>query len=143
MGIKMKVVFLDFDGVLIPLGKASISDRTVGAATEQLKSLLKKEPEAKIVISSAWRRNGLGYCKIFLEGLGIDPDRVIGMTDFERGSRGYQIQCYLKRNREVTHFVILDDNGDMDDLKTRLVKTSPLIGLTKEDVEKAIEILNR
>lgn len=138
----MKVVFLDFDGVVVPFGKASLSDKSVAAAVKNINSFLEKEKDLKIVISSAWRSHGLGYCKRYLDGLGINPDRVVGLTNDEKGNRGHQIQCYLNRNPEVKQFVIFDDNSDMGDLMHKLVKTNSFVGFTKENAAQAEEILN-
>jgi len=139
----MRVVFLDFDGVVVPFGKASLSDKAVATASKNFQKFLDKDPSIKIVISSAWRQHGIGYCKRFLEGLGIDVSRIVGLTDNERGSRGYQIQCYLKRNPEVKQFVIVDDTSDMGDLTHKLVKTNSFIGFTEGDIEKALEMINQ
>jgi hypothetical protein len=143
MGFKMKVIFQDWDGVLVPFGKASLSDKAVGRAVDNFKALLAKEPTMKIVLSTAWRQHGMAYCKRFLDGLGINPDLVIGMTGDERGSRGHQIQLYLNRHPEVTKFVIVDDNSDMGDLTHKLVKTNSFVGFTEKDIDLAVEILNK
>lgn len=139
----MKVIFLDFDGVIVPFGKASLSDKAIAEAVKHFNSLLAKEPDAKIVISSAWRQHGLGYCKRFLQGLGIDSERVVGITGTEKGSRGYQIQAYLCREPQIKQFVILDDWSDMDHLMNKLVKCSSFIGLTAKEVDLAVETLNK
>jgi hypothetical protein len=138
----MNVVFLDFDGVILPFGKPSLADKAIVEAVKNFNALLKSEPELKIVISSAWRKHGINYCKRFLEGLGIDSEKVVGITNDEYGSRGFQIQCYLNRNKDVVKFVILDDQSDMDHLMMKLVHTNPLMGLTEKDVEQAVAILN-
>lgn len=138
----MKVIFLDFDGTILPMGKASLNDKAVGKAVNHFKTIMKEVPGVKIVISSAWRKHGIGYCKRFLDGLGIDPEAVVGITGHERTSRGQQIQLYLNRNTEVKQFVILDDVSDMDHLLNKLVHISPLIGVTEADAKRAVEILN-
>jgi len=130
--------FLDFDGVVIVNGVFS------KAAVFNLNSLLEKEPELKIVISSSWRHKGLEFCKILLEENGIDSDKVIGMTDakLSEEGRGGHIERYLY-SHDVDKFVILDDQGpkDMDNISSYLVKTNPFVGLTASDVAKAIKIL--
>ena len=58
-------------------------------------------------------------------------------------TRGHEIMFSLLRQKEdVESFVILDDIEEMDYLDPWLVRTSPKIGLTEEDVEKATELLN-
>jgi hypothetical protein len=96
-----------------------------------------------LVISSAWRQHGLGYCKRFLQGLGVDSERVIGLTGTENGDRGHQIQAYLNREPQIKQFVILDDWSDMGNLMNKLVKCSSFVGLTAKDVDLAVEILNQ
>lgn len=50
--------------------------------------------------------------------------------------RGLQIDCYLKHHPEIKNFVIFDDS-DVD----LFFQTNPIVGLTKEDVEIAINLL--
>lgn len=137
----MKVIFLDFDGVFLVFGKPSLSDEANKKAIANLKEFFDKEKDLKIVISSAWRANGMSYCKRFLDGLGLPGDRVVGMTGDERGDRGYQIQAYLNRNPEVKKFVIIDDNSDMPTMLNKIVKTNSFIGFTEADAAKASAIL--
>ena len=141
MGNKVNVIFLDFDGVFLVFGKPSLMDEANQKAIENLKKFFEKEKDLKIVISSAWRANGISYCKRFLDGLGLPGDRVVGMTGDERGDRGYQIQCYLNRHPEVEKFVIIDDNSDMPTMLDKVVKTNSFIGFTEADVARASEIL--
>lgn len=139
----MKIILMDWDGVICPFGKTSLADKAIVKAVDNFKAFLTKEPTVKIVLSTAWRQHGMAYCKRFLEGLGIDPDRVVGMTGDERGDRGYQIQLYLNRHPEVKQFVIVDDNSDMGDLTHKLVKTNSFVGFTEKDIDLAIEVLNK
>lgn len=102
---------------------------------------MKEESDLKIVISSAWRHLGMEKLKEIFEANDIDSTRIVGLTGYENGPRGHQIQCYLDRNPEVKHFAILDDNSDMADLLTKLVKTSSWVGLTSKQVLQVIETL--
>lgn len=138
----MKAIMLDIDGVLLPFSKP-LGDEAVKKAVKNMNSFLDKNPDVKIVISSAWRIHGISYCKRFLDGLGLPGDRVVGMTGDERGDRGHQIQCYLNRHPEITKFVIVDDNSDMPTMLNKLVKTFPLVGFTEADAERASEVLNQ
>ncbi|MCX9024639.1 MAG: HAD domain-containing protein [Candidatus Methanoperedens sp.] len=139
----MKVLFLDFDGVL-----NSYKDRNFGrefskAPCENLNTLLERIKDLKIVISSAWRHLGLEECKEVLKENGINTDRVIDITGDERGERGHQIQCWLDRNPGVTGMAIVDDESDMADLKSKLVKTNGFIGLTSKHVDEIVETLDK
>ena len=70
-----------------------------------------------------------------------DPDKKYEMT-FDRGAEIFKWLC----DHDDCDYVILDD--DIEDIKpyfkkTVIIKTSYKTGLTKEDVEKAINILNK
>ena len=104
-----------------------------------------RESQAKVVVSSTWR---LGYdaqgLQILLESQGFVGE-VVGKTpDMPAKQRGHEIRRWLKDNgRPLTNFVILDDDSDMAGLAHRLVKTSCKLGLEREHVEKALEIIRR
>jgi len=111
---------------------------------------------AEVVVSSAWRQhfaNQEKLCEFLEKRAGIIPGRIIGQTPvFYPGAkmslprvRGRQIQAYLDENHagETLQIVILDDNGGMEHLKPRFVQTDEEYGLTQEEAEKAIAILNR
>ena len=139
----MKVVFVDFDGVLNSFASHRLASGETfsAAACGNLNVILEAVPELKIVVSSAWRIWGLEKMREILEKNGIDKSRVIDITGDEKGSRGYQIQCWLDRNPGVTNIVILDDDSDMDHLMNKLVKTNSFIGLTETGAKQAIKVL--
>lgn len=141
----MKVVFLDFDGVLNTFPHEGTGLGLEKVPCINLEYLLKKLPDIKIVVSSAWRLHGLEYCKEALKEQGIDPRRVIDITGDElldgKFHRGNQIDCWLKRNPEADRFVILDDSRDQNPHMDKLVRTNPMKGLTQDDVERAMAIL--
>lgn len=142
----MKVVFLDFDGVLNSRETTPEFglDETLIARLNRLLA----HTGAKVVISSSWRRcHSLEYCIATLENAGFKGE-VLGATperEREWGSpstpRGFEIQDWLHANPEVEAFVILDDEGDMEHLLPFLVRTSMVSGLQDEHVDRAIEIL--
>jgi hypothetical protein len=143
----MKVLFLDIDGVLNLIPKSSSDGKFDKTCMINLEYLLNKVTDLKIVVSSAWRKNGLDSVRNTLKENGIDPRKVIDITgdeqsEDEKDHRGYQVECWLKRNPEVKSFAIVDDNTDFVPLKNKLVKTSPHKGLTQANVEKLIEILS-
>lgn len=156
----MKVIFLDFDGVI-----------TTEASKWRLdtdKMLLVKricdETSAKIVISSSWRRFTLEdtfnmlseYEQSGKEVPFILKDYVVGITNrmyaFKEGNvhihyglpRGCEISRYLTEHKDISKYVILDDDADMLlEQAPYFINTNWGLGINEQDVEKAIEILNK
>lgn len=138
----MKVIFLDFDGVMNPENNYKPDCVFSKAAVKNLNKILSECPEAKIVVSSAWRHKGLKFVKDTLDKNGIDSGRVEGITDLpHRTDRGHHIERYLEDHKKIKQFVILDDRNDMDKVLDHLVKTSTIVGLTGKDAEAAIKML--
>lgn len=152
----MKVIFLDFDGVLnnepfLRKSTGSFAPENIAA----LNALLRAVPDAMLVISSTWRRGRTaGSLAARLEAEGMLAGRVWSVTpDLDRpvaGSklylgtpRGAEIRAWLDEHTIESH-VILDDDDDMDGTDpSRFVQTTMLHGLTLEDAKRAMEILNR
>jgi hypothetical protein len=154
----MKVVFLDFDGVLnsknwrnIPRSQKEI-DRDLDPAAIALLNDLLEVSGANVVISSSWRWS----CRLpsiveDMMTLGFKyPERVIGFTPYLNRynsglkhpmTRGEEVALWLKQV-PVEAFVILDDRPEFDNLKDNLVLTDREHGLQKEHVEHAMEILD-
>jgi hypothetical protein len=59
--------------------------------------------------------------------------------------RGMEVQEWLNtKGKKVSHYVILDDMDNMlPEQQNHFVQTNPEVGITEEDAEKAIAILNR
>lgn len=152
----MKVIFLDFDGVLIGNGYTSI------AKMKLLKQLV-DQTEAKIVISSSWRKHTLSDKITSLElavKSGIIPfslkEYIVGITPrmyaFKHGerethfriARGNVIQQYINEHDNIAEYVILDDSTDMLlNQKDNFVHIDSNIGLSEIDVIRATSILNK
>jgi hypothetical protein len=154
----MKVIFLDFDGVLnstafhekqdyssFENGEESRDNYLSWAkhldpvAVGRLNVLIEKT-QAKIVISSSWR-GGLNqrFLKDILEVHGFIGE-IVGVTEHLMGPRAREIQDWLLRNR-VENFVILDDSLDAE-IRGHFVNTDFDVGLIDADVEKAVSILD-
>lgn len=155
----MKIVFLDFDGVITTLK----SNWTLDKKKMELVKCICDETGAKIVISSSWRRYTLADT---IEELTTNqtktghepflmPEYIVDVTArmyaFKHGTReihygldrGVEIDRWLWEHPEVTNYVILDDDGDMLlSQKNNFIKTHALRGISKRDVERAIKILN-
>ena len=126
----MKVIFLDFDGVLNSQTsflyesnrrKKHKEQGVKGKVNETLslhccaafQYVLDKYPDVQVVISSTWREiYDLDWLKAKLKEYHIDSSRVIGVTpkDHGSGNRGYEIAWWLNEHPEVTHYVVIDDN---------------------------------
>jgi hypothetical protein len=139
----MKVIFLDFDGVINPISFHHGSGFSKTACAN-IQSILTKDPKVRIVISSSWRRNGLETCQKILKENGIDPTKVIGMIEEKGGfmpdGRDEQITHWLETHKEVKSFVVLDD-FPMPKFGDNYVKTNSYVGLTQKDAEIVERIL--
>jgi len=157
-----KIIFLDIDGVLNVIPKKW--DKYGGQFHKEFENNLKyliKKTNAKIVISSSWRIDGLQV----MQNMWIDrklPGEVIDITPISRFmekdekdgfNRGYEIKHWLDKN-PTKNYVIIDDDIDMlPEQLNNFVKTSDNIehddcidigyGLTKKCTEQAILILNK
>jgi len=158
-----KVIFLDFDGVLLPQtfekfmdgmhtlsnGKVQTNDKYDNLfaphCIDYLKTII-ENTNAKCVVTSQWR-NSMDYDKIkemFSYRYG-NQIKIIGVTPILNGKkRGEEIAKYLKNNK-VDKYVILDDmdySQFEDNQREYLVKCNEILGITTDEVEKSIELLN-
>ena len=140
-----KIIFLDFDGVLIPLSPDGppASAEAIGNL-----NLLVQLTEAKVVVTSNWR-NGRS-----VEQLEALPKSwgykwsVLGKTQDSDGSRGVDedrgelVESWLATNGPVDAFVIIDDDRTtLEHLAANLVSPSPDKGLQMHDVAEAMHVL--
>lgn len=150
----MKVIFLDVDGVLnrldgmfyrtdvgYDLNKNTYPPYPLDKEKIKMVMKLARETNAKIVLSSSWRREDKGITK--LKHFGLD----IFDTTYKKSyaKREETIKHYLKSN-VVDNYVILDDNSDYFFTDIEIAKHALTIdaydGLTDSDIEKARDILN-
>lgn len=156
----MKIIFLDIDGVLNSRAYDRKRNWDEQTDIDETRLPLIKEivdaTGAKIVLSSTWRQywdrdtnrcdeDGLYINKTFGKfGLSIfDKTPDLGIATVRRD----EISKWLKdTDEEIESFVIIDDyRYGWGDLSEHFVKTEPnfRLGIEKEHVEKAIEILNQ
>jgi hypothetical protein len=151
----MKIIFLDIDGVLnTPTleehdehhhnwpdwgpGLRGMDRRLVAKLNAFVVT------GARIVISSSWR-NLLPPSDIYrrLVEAGMDQELVvIGRTpSFGQSTRAHEIKHWLDTNgQDVTHYVIFDDDHDAD-IHGHFVQVNGSEGLSAENVEHALKIL--
>jgi len=137
----MKVIFLDIDGVLIRLD--SLLSDNVAASPRCVENLnrLTTETGAVIVVSSSWKKLGIGKVTRFLREWGVTGD-IISVTPTDDSlPRGQEIQQWLDNEADAEAFVILDDYDDMADLSDYLIQTDEEEGLTRADVMKATSLI--
>lgn len=148
----MKIIFLDFDGVLnshkwieanqhlFESGQLFMHKHLDHDAVARVDKIC-RETGAKVVISSTWRRfNTLPQLQAILKRHGFTGE-VISTTPILGGPRGNEIARWLRAAGPVESFVIIDDDSDMADLMDRLVRTTFDTGLQDEHVDTAISLL--
>lgn len=166
----MKVIFLDFDGVLNSHQSATfwhnkrdqkqwnneLYQQWQGSLKEYLafefcpialsnvEELFRRVPDLKIVVSSTWRfgETPETLAKI-LAPAKLVAGAIIDVTpSFRDGCRGDEIKYWLDHHPEVTDYVIIDDDADMlEDQKKNFVHTSSLHGFQYGDMLWALRIL--
>ncbi len=150
----MKVIFLDFDGVLNS-DKYVRSCGHFGVIIDPSRMLLLKQliraTDARIVLSTSWREHwspmpdkcdqtGKLINSIFKE-YGLE---IYDKTPDLNFKREQEIERWLADYPSVTHFAVLDDEMlAAPFMDGHFVKTSNLRnGLDEDDVRRAVEILN-
>lgn len=152
----MKIIFLDFDGVIVTLesmfsrrfeGKlkeGGISHDPLSYLAVHFLNDIIEETGAKVVVSSVWRMgNTEQELQNILNKAGFKGE-VIGRTPIRHIERGLEIQEWMDNHADlnIESFVILDDDSDMKHLMKYLVNTDSEFGLRYEHKIQAIKILN-
>jgi hypothetical protein len=145
----MKVIFLDFDGVITIPPKWYLQANLI----KNVKKIV-DATEAKIVVSSSWRmdtveetvdtiigrtkrcpRNKMLYWLI---------DNIYDVTHTYKGLRGQEIMDWLDEHDDVDNYVIIDDDNDFyDEQLYHFVQTNYEDGLTEVETKRAIKVLNK
>lgn len=150
----MKIIFLDFDGVISTYEKGWRFDVE---KIELLKEIVDKT-DAKIVVTSSWKR---GFTEVdnFIKSFYNKPrnkdlknitifdwfaNSIYDITDNNGSWRGDEIQRWIdKHNEEIESYVILDDDSDFRDNQLfNFVQTDTYEGITSREVKLCIKILN-
>lgn len=162
------VIFLDIDGVLNSnfwneSHQMEISDGTlIDQKNIELLAELVNKTGAKIVLHSGWRM----WFDANLKPLRKESERLVNMlddvglsiydvtpdltTEEIRRSKKFslvkadEIILWLKLHEEVTEWIVIDDLDLHNELiGSHQIKTDSRVGLTMEDVEAAMKLLNR
>ncbi len=152
----MKVIFLDFDGVLNSVQYDRSRSADQGNIDETRLVLLKEliaQTGARIVLSTSWRKHW-NHDPSLCDSVGEEINAVFGRSglqiydktpEMKPSNRTAEIRAWLQAHSGVvTDFVILDDIVfGWEELEPCLVKTNPRIGrgLERSHVEKAAALL--
>lgn len=150
----MKVLFLDFDGVLN--SEASfryearqktrvIQDTLSPIACSNLQYILEQDADVKIVISSTWRKlHTMVELQNILGRYGVSSARVIGKTPITfSGNRAHEINLWLEDNPNLTVGVIVDDDSDVlgvTDKRCHVFQTTWKDGLLFKQAEQIAKL---
>ena len=167
-----KIIFLDFDGVLntenynlVLKRKGKICQDEYGAlfdpnAVKQLKRII-DATNADIVVESSWKYHGLDAMKELWEVRNL-PGRVIDITPSSVSDeylsnvdldnldasmlhcKGLEISSWLsEKGQSNTRYVIIDDEYVvLESQSSNFILTNPYEGITEEQANKIISILN-
>jgi hydroxymethylpyrimidine pyrophosphatase-like HAD family hydrolase len=152
----MKVIFLDIDGVLNTKGPVLIDRKTVGF----LKAIAEKTG-AVIVLSSGWRywfdgnmhpltrearrlRDMLSESEMKLYGKTPDfsTEEILKNRTFSK-VKAKEIKAWLEAHEDVESFIVLDDlDLNDDEINRRAIRINNMTGLTEDNADTAIGMLN-
>ena len=183
--VKIKLIFLDVDGVLnyegfIPLEKTAfaLSDLHI----KRLANIIEKTKNCKIVLTTNWRYKTIAIKALYdkmskIGNLNIDkvvightkldnlryfncnPSKKINNNDLSN-QRAFEIKEYLdtinnnnNNNKNIKYIVVswiaIDDtdislfsNQTMQFMKGHLLLTDSKVGITDDNVQTAIQMLN-
>lgn len=135
-----KVIFLDVDGVL---HSAYTDGATFDAERMMLLKELVEKTRAKLVLSSSWRefpsmlKQVVKHLKEY--GLELYSTTPVGCSD-----RPLEIFDWLNQHAPESNYVVLDDWDMSDYFKEKMICTSGpgYSGMRRDDIEKAIRVLN-
>lgn len=145
----MKVIFLDFDGVITIPPKWYINANKI----KWIKKIVDKT-DAKIVVSSSWRRENVKETINDMIGktkrcprnkmLYWLIDNLYDVTHTYKGLRGQEIKDWLNERNDIENYVIIDDDGDfLDEQLYHFVQTNYEDGITETEAIRAIKVLNK
>ena len=150
-----KIIFLDFDGVLNTehyqdllqyLGKPWQDE--YGAffdpkAVKQLKRII-DATDADIVVESSWKYLGLDAMKELWEVRNL-PGTIIDITPSLLGkNKGVEIASWLSKyaKQDIRYVIIDDEYVILDSQLPHFILTNPYEGITEEQANRAISMLN-
>lgn len=142
----LRVLFLDFDGVLHPFGEPAldedfrlIENPNLFAWLPVLDQLLAYYPHVRIIVSSDWRR--LCDDETLVRLLGPLGGRFIGVVETWGGTRAEEILEEARR-RCLTHWLAIDDHSSVEAASrrdSRFVACAPDTGVGAARVQAELQ----
>jgi len=152
----MKILFLDFDGVMDTAYYDMVLTRAGQAPCDQygvkfdpacvacLKQII-DETDARIVVTSTWKTM-MRFPEFLAMWRGRDlPGTVIDTTPNKAGVRGVEIAAWLEECRVPCRYAIVDDldaSNFLDDQIPHLFVVNPWEGLDTDTTRRIIHHLN-
>lgn len=130
-------IFLDVDGVLNNIAAFELSDDGVLALSEEclfnyqyLVDKLRQKYEVRVILSSTWRFNKIGFDKLKQYEDKYDALKLYDSTPISHDHREKEIKRYCDENKiEYKDILIIDDALITNELKDRSIKTNMFDGL--------------
>lgn len=150
-----KIIFLDFDGVLntehyqgLLQYQGKPWQDEYGAffdpkAVKQLKRII-DATDADIVVESSWKYLGLDAMKELWEVRNL-PGTIIDITPSLLGkNKGVEITSWLSKyaKQDIRYVIIDDEYVILDSQLPHFILTNPYEGITEEQANRAISMLN-
>ena len=150
-----KIIFLDFDGVLntehyqgLLQYQGKPWQDEYGAffdpkAVKQLKRII-DATDADIVVESSWKYLGLDAMKELWEVRNL-PGTIIDITPSLLGkNKGVEIASWLSKyaKQDIRYVIIDDEYVILDSQLPHFILTNPCEGITEEQANRAISMLN-
>lgn len=163
----MKIIFLDFDGVLnneeyyVKLHSENFKGYGEYPICEfdfkciKVLNYIIEKTGAKVVVSSSWRTGkDIDKLQELLNDVGFKGEVIDKTPSFRHNDmlRGNEILIWIKQNKEIVgedyheyeNYIILDDDSDMLYWqKDNFLQVDRFVGLTMSIAHSAIRILNR
>jgi len=138
-----RVIFLDIDGVLAPIRRWDRYGDLDPACIQVLNEIVARGG-ADVVVSSTWRHGKtVAELQEILEAQGFTGCVLDKTPAGARGAdRRDEIATWLSEHA-VDGYVIIDDHGNMGELRNQLVLTHPAHGLQPADAPRAIAMLTQ
>jgi hypothetical protein len=144
------IVYLDLDGIVVTAKQRAQSPDPDYLPHDTIALIIDlcRKANAKVVVTSTWRRNS--NCRDALARAGLPPDYLYPdwrtALDLDPPNdvsvRGFEIADHVARNG-ITNYVILDDFPVLDCQTKRHVQPDDRIGLLPGHIDDAFRILGR